>query len=155
MLTSSIGFSGMSWNSGSYSRFCEWFCIYFNHCLFYALFASFWSDLLADSGGKPVLGQNFDALRVNNDGFRSLDYWRKFERATGAFESQSSMLVHKFCEGCHIVTLQGVFRSQNICSSCAMMNEWTKTRKHVRWTMTMERIRTGQKGQSQLAIEYI
>lgn len=57
---------------------------------------------------------------------RKANYRAKFESSTISFEDQCNRLSHKLCSGCHMISLQNIFKTDDLCKSCFGKNEWTK-----------------------------
>ena len=58
-------------------------------------------------------------------GQRATEYHTLFETATSAFEAKCASIKHRKCDVCQIVTLQDIFKTENLCKSCARTNSWT------------------------------
>jgi hypothetical protein len=50
---------------------------------------------------------------------RKNEFRSKFVASVGAFEDICCKINHKKCRSCHIVSMQDVFKTENLCSSCA------------------------------------
>ena len=64
-----------------------------------------------------------DIATKNTD--RIAEYKEKFINSTEAFDKLCSEIEHRRCNDCHIVSIQDIFKSNNICKRCAGKNAWT------------------------------
>jgi len=58
---------------------------------------------------------------------RKEHYCQLFEQATEKFETMCGSLTHQRCDVCQIVSMQNIFKKDNLCKNCASGNKWTQS----------------------------
>jgi hypothetical protein len=56
---------------------------------------------------------------------RSQIFQEKFDDSTKNFDKKCKEMSHKVCHSCKIVSLQDIFKTDNLCHSCASSNSWS------------------------------
>jgi hypothetical protein len=58
---------------------------------------------------------------------RAREFEQKFHDSTSAFEAICSSLAHRRCDVCMIVSMQDIFKKDNLCQNCANGNAWSRS----------------------------